>query len=107
MNNEQKHVDEHLIQQGEETVPEIKEGETMSKTVLQQLREEGFELGIKEGKELGVKEGIKEGEEVAKMKIVFNCLLKGMDVETISEITGLSVAQIEIMKNLFPREKRP
>ncbi|MGE5340376.1 MAG: Rpn family recombination-promoting nuclease/putative transposase [Candidatus Omnitrophota bacterium] len=77
----------------------LEEGETMSKTVLQQLREEGIEIGIKEG--------IKEGEEVAKMKIVFNCLLKGMDVQTISEITGLSVAQIEILKNLSPGEKRP
>lgn len=74
-------------------------------TVFQQLIQQGKDIGIKEGRDIGIKEGkdigIKEGEEKSQLKIAVNCLLKGMDVLTISEITNLPIEQIETMHEFF------
>jgi predicted transposase/invertase (TIGR01784 family) len=64
----------------------LEEGGAMMSTVYQEL--------INEGKDIGVK----EGEEKNKLRVAFNCLMKGMDVATISEITELSIARIEALK---------
>lgn len=53
-------------------------------------REEGIKEGIKEGREEGIKEGIEEG----KLEIARNMKLKGFDIQTISEITGLMPEEI-------------
>ena len=69
---------------------------------IEYARETGREEGHKEGKEEGLKEGRKEGikegrEEGAKQKsfdIAKRMLEKGIDVETISELTGLTEKEI-------------
>ena len=61
-------------------------------------REEGHKVGKEEGLQEGKEEGIKEGrEEGAKKKsfdIAKRMLEKGIDVETISELTGLTEKEI-------------
>ena len=80
----------------------LEEGGAMMSTVFQQVREEGKDIGLQEGKKMGVKEGkeigVKEGEEKNKLRVAFNCLLKGMDIRTIAEITELPVERIESLK---------
>ena len=61
-------------------------------------KEEGLKEGRKEGRKEGKEEGIKEGrEEGAKQKsfdIAKRMLEKGIDIETISELTGLTEKEI-------------
>jgi predicted transposase/invertase (TIGR01784 family) len=64
----------------------LEEGGAMMSTVFQQLREEGKEIGLM------------EGEEKNKLRIAFNCLIKGMDTWTIAEITELPIERIETLK---------
>lgn len=47
---------------------------------------------------------MEEGEEKNKLKVARNCLLKGMDVRTIAEITELPVERIEALKNAVRQE---
>ena len=90
----------------------LEEGGAIMSTVFQQIMEKGKEIGIKEGeergKEKGIKEGeergIKEGEEKNKLRVALNCLIKGMDVKTIAEITDLPVERIEILKTAVQKE---
>ncbi len=63
--------------------------------------EKGKEIGIAEGKEIGIAEGIRIGEqnkiEFAKKRareMATKCLAKGMDVNDISDLTGLSIEEI-------------
>ncbi|SHH26699.1 conserved hypothetical protein (putative transposase or invertase), partial [Thermosyntropha lipolytica DSM 11003] len=55
---------------------------------------EGREQGIQEGIAKGIEQGIEKGIE----KAALNALQKGLDIETIAEITGLSVEKIEELK---------
>ena len=50
--------------------------------------------GIEEGKEEGLKEGIKKG----KLETAKNMLKKGLDINLVSEITGLSIEEIDGLK---------
>ncbi|MDR2910497.1 MAG: hypothetical protein LBV47_03905, partial [Bacteroidales bacterium] len=52
----------------------------------------------KEGLAEGRKEGLAEGESKKGMEIALNMLKKGMFVEDISDVTGLSKHQIEELK---------
>ena len=69
---------------------------------IEYARESGREEGHKVGKEEGLKEGREEGhkegrEEGAKQKsfdIAKRMLEKGIDIETISELTGLTEKEI-------------
>ncbi len=47
----------------------------------------------------GKLEGMQEGERKGKLEIVQAMLAKGLDVNFIAEITGLSVSEIEQIKN--------
>jgi len=80
----------------------FKEGGATMSTVFQQVLEKGKEIGVKEGeeigKEIGKEIGIKEGEEKKSLRVALNCLIKGMDVKTIAEITDLPVERIELLK---------
>lgn len=77
-------------------------------TVFQQVLEKGKEIGVKEGEEIGLKKGeeigIKEGEEKKSLRVALNCLIKGMDVRTIAEITDLPVERIELLKSAVQQE---
>ncbi len=81
-------------------------------TVFQQIREEGIEIGVKEGIEIGVKEGIeigvkegmKEGKEDKSLQVALKCLQKGMDIETVAEITDLPIERIKGLKFALQQE---
>jgi predicted transposase/invertase (TIGR01784 family) len=79
----------------------LEEGGVVMNTVFQQIREEGIEIGVKEGKEIGVK----EGEEQNKLKVALNCLIKGMDIDTIAEITDLPVERIKLLKSAIQKQR--
>jgi predicted transposase/invertase (TIGR01784 family) len=51
--------------------------------------------GRKKGLEEGIKQGKKEGEKKAKIEIARNSLKKGLDIETIEMITGLTAEEIK------------
>ena len=82
------------------------EGGAMMSTVFEQVLERGKEIGVKEGEERGKEIGIKEGEERGEergeekksLRVALNCLIKGMDIQTIAEITDLPVERIERLK---------
>ena len=63
---------------------------------------DGHAEGKAEGKKEGIKEGIKEGKNQgiieSKKEIAVNMLNKKMDIKTISDITGLSIDEIEKLK---------
>ena len=69
-------------------------------TVFEQILERGKEIGIKEGEERGEE----RGEKKSAFRVALNCLRKGMDIQTISEITGLSVERIERLKTAVQDE---
>jgi len=73
-----------------------------TKTSKEEGLKEGKEEGLKEGKEEGLKEGkqegLKEGEKNGKIEIARNMLKKGLDVNLISELSGLSIEEIENLK---------
>lgn len=49
--------------------------------------------------QIGYDRGIKEGQEEKTIAIALNMLQKNLDVETIAEVTGLSIAQIQSLQN--------
>ena len=57
-------------------------------------KEEGIKEGHKEGKEEGIKEGREEGVKQNSFDIAKRMLETGIDVETISELTGLTEKEI-------------
>ncbi len=52
--------------------------------------DEGREIGRVEGREEGIKQGIEQGAEQEKIAIAKSMLKKKLDINMISEITGLS-----------------
>ena len=68
------------------------------KMMLSREREEGIKEGIKEGIEKGIKkgklEGLKEGQ-ISMAKAMKN---KNMDINLISEITGLSIKEVRKLR---------
>lgn len=63
--------------------------------LLKELKENALKEGIKEGKKEGVKEGIKEGIIKNQEAVVKKMLDKKIDIKLISEITNLSIEEIE------------
>jgi len=61
----------------------------------------GMEKGMEKGKEEGLKEGIKAGEHKAKLEIAKTSLQNGIDTQTISLITGLTLNEIEALEEAF------
>ena len=65
-------------------------------------REEGHKVGkeegLKEGKEEGIKEGREEGAKQKSCDIAERMLEKGIDIETISELTGLTAEEVSRLK---------
>ncbi|AEM22769.1 hypothetical protein Bint_2158 [Brachyspira intermedia PWS/A] len=59
------------------------------------MLEEERRLGRVEGKEEGIKEGIEQGIEQEKYSLARNMKNKNMDLNLISELTGLSIEKIE------------
>ena len=57
--------------------------------------ERGMEEGLKKGAEQGLKQGKLEGEKTANIRNAKRMKQKGLDVDDIAEITGLSLEDIE------------
>ena len=65
---------------------------------LKEGRKEGKEEGLKEGKEEGIKEGRAEGAKRNSCDIAKRMLEKGIDIETISELTGLTAEEVSSLR---------
>ena len=63
-------------------------------------REEGHKKGHKEGKEEGFKEGRAEGVKQTSFDIAKRMLEKEIDIETISELTGLTDKEISELNRI-------
>ncbi|MCP4761323.1 MAG: DNA repair protein [archaeon] len=63
--------------------------------LLKKGEEKGFEKGKEEGKEEGLKEGIEKGEGKKALEMAKAMKQKGIDIQTIKEISGLSINEIE------------
>ena len=61
-------------------------------------REEGREEGLKEGHKKGHAEGREEGAKQKSFDIAQRMLEKGIDIETISELTGLTAEEVSRLK---------
>lgn len=66
----------------------------MKKVDLKYAKEEG----IKEGKKEGLKEGLLKGKKEANMETARKLLKKGMEIKDITDITGITKKQIEILR---------
>ncbi len=58
-------------------------------------REEGLKEGLKEGRKKGLKEGLKQGMKEESKRIIINMLQKGMEVEEIEDLIGITKEEIE------------
>ena len=71
-------------------------------TAMEEGLREGLEKGLKQGLEQGIQKGLeqgkKEGEKEAKIKIAKNGIDKGLDIETIVLLTGLTYEEIQKLK---------
>ena len=63
----------------------------VSRIVEEDIRREATEEGLKEGRE----KGMKKGREEERLSNALKMKAKGLDYETISDITGLSIQEIE------------
>ena len=61
-------------------------------------REEGKKIGREEGKKIGREEGEKIGAKKAKIDIVTKLLERNLSISEISEISGISIDEIEQIK---------
>ena len=78
------------------------EDRLMKNTFRKQGLEQGLKEGLKEGKEigleLGIQQGMKQGIEQANMATARNLLNMGMKPSEIAKATGLSLAEIDKIK---------
>ena len=66
------------------------ESEAMCKAL-----EDFYNDGVEEGKSIGKEEGRTEGKAEGKAEIARAMLAKGMDMEVISELTGISIGELK------------
>ena len=66
---------------------------------MDQKYDEGMEKGKAEGKKMGLEKGKEEGEKQAKLVIARKMLASGMEKNMVSQITGLSLDQIDALTN--------
>ena len=64
---------------------------------IQQGRQEGIQQGRQEGIQQGRQEGIQQGQQERSLEIARNLKLKGIDLNTIAECSGLSLDEIKIL----------
>ena len=68
--------------------------------MMMESRESGLEMGLAQGLERGRTEGISVGEKRKAFDIAHKLLASGVDEKIIAESTGLSLAQVEELKDL-------
>ena len=62
-------------------------------------RAEGIEQGLEKGIEIGEERGIAKGREEGLMQTAVAALKQGIPAETVASFTGLSVLEVEALKN--------
>ena len=65
---------------------------------IEYARESGREEGREEGRKEGKEEGREEGAKQKSFDIAQRMLEKGIDIETISELTGLTAEEVSRLK---------
>ena len=68
-------------------------------SLLSEAKEEGISQGIEQGYTSGINDGISKGENKKSIEIAKNMLNKNMSIEDISDITGLSIEEINKLPN--------
>ena len=68
-------------------------------SLLSEAKEEGISQGISQGYTSGINDGISKGENKKSIEIAKNMLKKNMSIEDISDITGLSIEEINKLPN--------
>jgi len=59
-------------------------------TIAEQLEQKGLEQGLKKGLEQGLEQGLETGRQEGKREVARNLILKGMEMQLVKELTGLS-----------------
>lgn len=73
------------------------QGDKLMSTIAQEFIQEGIKQGLEQGFKQGIEQGIEQGLELGRLKekeSIARQLLKLHDVVTVSEITGLTIAQV-------------
>ena len=70
-------------------------------TAIDEAREEGLETGLEQGLERGLERGLKQGLERGRheerLELIRKMLSKGQSLEVVSDVTGLSLEELEAM----------
>ena len=66
-------------------------------TAIDEAREEGLERGIEKGIERGLKQGLEQGRYEERLELVRKMLSKGLSLEVVSDVTGLSLEELEAL----------
>ena len=70
-------------------------------TAIDEAREEGIEKGLEQGLERGLERGLKQGLERGRheerLELIHKMLSKGLSLEVVSDVTGLSLEELKAM----------
>lgn len=80
-----------FIQLIEKTSQEINQ---TGMTLYENILKKGEEKGIEKGMELGIEQGIEQGMEKNQQQVIRNAVKKGLDNQTIADLTGLPVSEV-------------
>ena len=64
-------------------------------TAVDEAREEGLERGLEQGLEKGLEQGLERGRNEERLQLIRKMVSRGMTPELISDMTGLSLEEIE------------
>ncbi|MDU8909395.1 transposase, partial [Wolbachia endosymbiont of Drosophila bocqueti] len=67
--------------------------------VLAQKLDDATEKGREEGKEEGIQIGHEKGRKAEKIEVAKNSLKAGVSIDVIAQITGLSIDEIQKLRN--------
>ena len=71
---------------------------SVERTLIDDSYQKGKEEGKEEGRAEGMKQGLEKGMKNGKIEIARKMLAKGMDEETVMDMTGLTAEEIKQMK---------
>nr|WP_302170883.1 transposase [uncultured Streptococcus sp.] len=66
-------------------------------TAIDEAREEGLERGIEKGLEQGLEQGLERGRYEERLGLVRKMLSRGLSLEVVSDVTGLSHEELEAL----------
>ena len=69
--------------------------EKVQKKLMNSIRYEGYEEGLQKG----IEQGIEQGAQNKSIEVVKLMLEKNIDINTISEVTGLTIDEIDKLNN--------